>query len=56
MREIGTTYISISKRNLQIIKEVVIRFNFFNRAIKKFTNKKRVRGPTLKKKHKVYLL
>ena len=29
---------------------------FFNRVIKKFTNRKRVWGLTLKKKNKVYLL
>ena len=29
---------------------------FFNKKIKKFANRKRVQGPTFKKKNKVYLL
>ena len=29
---------------------------FFNRKIKKFTDRKRVRGPTLRKKKNIYLL
>ena len=29
---------------------------FFNRKIKKFTDKKKVRGPTLREKNKIYFL
>ena len=57
MREIGTIYNSVVGRNLLIIRRTTARLSiFYNKIIKKFADRKKVRGLTLKKKSKVYLL
>ena len=46
----------IVKEIYKLQEELWQNLTFFNRKIKKFTNKKRVWGPTLREKNKVYLL
>ena len=46
----------MSGRDSQFTRKTTARFSFFNRMIKKFADRNRVRGPTLKKKNKVYFL
>ena len=48
--------IIIVKEIYELQKELQYNLSFFNKKIKKFIDRKRVRGPTLKKKNKVYLL
>ena len=50
-------YIVITVNKIYKLQEELRQnLTFFNKKIKKFTNRKRVRGLTLKKKNKVYLL